>query len=269
MLNPTIFIFTQNFQNISPADVLNPLHRNGFAPMVDAIHGTDLAWFDNNMKCPHTLFSEEGVSFAFDGRESFKTHLPIMCVCFNQNDDVVDWSPINGFFKSVCFGVNFSPEVLEKGDKMLARPVVCKEVEKVSFDQETDKMESDHYGFRKLYSQERDVMIYEIVKPFTDKPYVTLTRNFKTRGHLPFFSSLFICNSWGVCRDDIGFLAHLWKHFGMDGDFDCESVVSARIEACTPGEGRQPESEPEVYRNTLENVLIILDRKEQGLYCQH
>lgn len=106
-------------------------------------------------------------------------------------------------------------------------------------------------------------MLYEVKKPFTDLPYTSVTRNYSKKGHIPFFTDLFICQSWGVARSDIAFLKHMWNELKMDGDFDLEKLMKAATEKCYPSDDNIPEPEPEVYRRSLDNVVLILNEKEQ------
>lgn len=99
-------------------------------------------------------------------------------------------------------------------------------------------------------------MLYEVVKPYTDLPYVTLNLNFTENGHLDFFTSLFICTSWGICSDDVMFLKQCWNNLEMNGEFDLDKMLKERIDRCKKGE-----PEPRVWRAFLEHVENLLIEK--------
>ena len=108
-----------------------------------------------------------------------------------------------------------------------------------------------------------DFMFYQVAKPHTDRPYTTVVRNFKEKGHTRFFTNLFVCPSWGVCEKDILFLKKAWEWFRMDGEFDLDVLMKDATEACRPDMGCEPE--PEVWRTKLESVLEIFNKRD-GFY---
>lgn len=108
----------------------------------------------------------------------------------------------------------------------------------------------NNYDFRTHPIPDRDCMLYEVCKPFTDVPYTTAIFNFEEAGHLQFFSALFTIGSWGICREDMDFLFCVWKHLKMPGEYNIENIVKEATEACAQGK-----IEPRVYRRTIEQVL--------------
>jgi hypothetical protein len=107
-------------------------------------------------------------------------------------------------------------------------------------------------------------MYYQIERPYTDLPFTTVTYDFETKGHLPFFSSLFVSNVWGISGNDILFLKHMWGVFNMDGVFDIDKLVRDRVDACTRT-CSDSDPEPVVYRRTIEEVLTTKN-KRRGFY---
>ncbi len=98
-----------------------------------------------------------------------------------------------------------------------------------------------------------DTMFYQVDRPYTDLPFTVYTKQFSQNGHLDFFTSLFGSAAWGSSKHDVGFLKHFWDHFGMMGEFDINKLLKARIDSCYPPELR---GEPEVYRRTIDDVLV-------------
>jgi hypothetical protein len=104
-------------------------------------------------------------------------------------------------------------------------------------------------------------MLYQVIKPFTDLPYTSVTREYSRKGHIPFFTDLFICQSWGVARNDIGFLQHMWTELKMDGEFNLDALMKDATEKCYPSDSAIPSAEPEVYRRCIDDVVQILQEK--------
>lgn len=101
----------------------------------------------------------------------------------------------------------------------------------------------------------RNMCFCQITKPFTDRPYTLVIRNFSENGYRSLVTSLFIDSSWGFSHD-IEFLHHLWKHLGLIyefGELNLEKELKEHTERCTPrDDGKPPEKEPEVYRMSIE-----------------
>jgi hypothetical protein len=123
---------------------------------------------------------------------------------------------------------------------------------------ETDQGPQEYELQNKLVN---DCMFYQVTKPHTDRPYVTVVRNFAQNGHKRFFTNLFVCNSWGVARQDIQFLKKAWGWFEMEGEMDLNVLLKEATEACS----KEMEAEPEVWRTTMDKVLEIFN-KRAGFY---
>lgn len=129
--------------------------------------------------------------------------------------------------------------------------------------------EEDCYSFRLHRVEDKDTVLYEIVKPFTDLPYTSVIRMWSTRGHRAFFPSLFVCDSWGVSRYDVPFLEYVWKQLEIEGVFDMDEMLKEATEKCYPSSTNSPEPEPEVYRRSIEDVLLTLQNQQDGVLCGH
>ncbi len=101
------------------------------------------------------------------------------------------------------------------------------------------------------------VMFYEVIKPHTDLPYTTVERRFEEKGHKRFFTNLFVCSSWGLCREDIAFLKRCWGWLEMDGEFELEQMMKEATQACNDGE-----AEPQVWRSSLKDVLVLFNKRD-------
>lgn len=128
-------------------------------------------------------------------------------------------------------------------------------------------VENDAYAFRYFIDEESDKAYFEVTKPYTDRPYTSVIRSYSVRGMLPFFTSLYVCSSWGICNHDHMFLNRVWNHLNMNvkhGELDLERRLKEDIAKCLPDNPGGPESEPEVYRCSIENLLERVGNKRQN-----
>lgn len=237
--------------------IIQNLDGYGYATLVDALN-CNRAWFVKNMTGPHRLIQKDFVTSytTSDWGPEDKGIKPQVAIYYNDDNPITEeeFFQVVKYFRVIFDGQepDYVPE------KFLEKPRVSKQELPPLEEVPKDK---DYYDLRMQHVVDIDVMFYEVTKPFTDLPYTTYVKEFGTVGHLPFFTNLFVSKSWGVARKDIGFLQYLWKEFKMSGEFDIEKLVKDRVEKCTPGEGRYPEPEPEVYRRSLEEVLVTFQKK--------
>lgn len=256
---PKIIVFQGKHSKV----VIERFRVYGFEPLVDADHQKDLVWLIHNFKNFSHRFFKIG---NYDGFECIqeidkieKDEMFDFVVTFNDLDksDLNIWIGINHWVHVIVFNAQVRSESFQELDEKIQRPYI----EKVIVEEEI--MEQDHptvpdsYGFRFKQIPERNVCIYEVLKPYTDLPYTAVVRNWQDHKH--FFSSLFVCKSWGVANTDLLFLKEAWNFLGMAGECDLEKMVKDRVESCFPREGYVPECEPEVYRRSLEQVLEYLN----------
>lgn len=103
------------------------------------------------------------------------------------------------------------------------------------------------YSFEYKVDSSVDIAFCQVCKPYTDRPYTLIIRNFSEKGLKGFFSGIFASTSWGVCSHDYVFLQKLWKFLDMEKDYgklDLEKLLKDHIEKCTQGLS----TEPEIYR---------------------
>lgn len=242
--------------------------------LVDAVHKRDKHWLMRNFdKVPHMCFYQDNSIWEFDTIEKLgEDDFPTLVVCFQDHDVIEesDWMYINQYIQSLLHGCRFDNELLLKAEKFMSlcmKEKVMQEPDLTSFDMEEDVEEPvKAYSFRCEVCTAWDTCLVEIVKPYTDLPYTVVLRDFVRDGYLRLFTSIFICQSWGVSRDDHLFLKELWVRLGMEGECDLEKMLKEHTELCFPGKGNVPISEPEVYRNNLEDVIRILKKKKQRMF---
>lgn len=120
------------------------------------------------------------------------------------------------------------------------------------------------YCFTSRYLDSYDVKLYEVIRPGTETPFVVLVENFSQKSDIYFFTDIYGSNAWDCnrreCRFDFLFLQSLWHHMKFDGDFTMD-VLKKRVDSCYPGIGIVAESEPIVYRNTIDAVEKIIKQR--------
>ena len=259
---PRIIVFVDKPTYTYQARILNSFIANDYAPFADAVHKRDRGWFVKNMVCPHRLFKrtsvEEFEAYTIKDWDEEERMWPDFAVYYNEDDvvDDLDWAEIVDHFITIVKGAH---------DLMIVHPKLFeKPVKQLSFLQDAQIAEMpDTYSFHREYYKEKDIMIYEVLKPNTDRPYTTLVRDFSNRGHRRFFSNLYHAKSWGTCNEDHDFLKYCWKMLEMEGECDLEMMLKEHIEACNPNNDSMPEVEPEVFRDTLDFVRMKLERKRK------
>lgn len=121
-----------------------------------------------------------------------------------------------------------------------------------------DTKANTEYQFKYIVDESRNMGLFEVIKPFTDKPYCAVIRNFSVRGFLPFFTALYVSSSWGVASHDHLFLKKIWDHLEMGkehGEFDLERRLKEDIAKCSADNPGGAEAEPEVYRMSIKELL--------------
>ena len=273
---PKIIVFVNEKPTPFQDRLLVELNRRGYAPMVDSVHATSYDWFVKNVQStPHKLFvaNDECKEFLFYEINQLDSEImfaPDMLIYYNEDYvcEPSSWTFVKHWFQFLMFQTD-KTELVEKGELIMKKPhtEVLKEMEDVEM--EKDDQKQSYYSFRYEHLEEDDIMLFEVCKPYTDLPYTSVVRTFSLTGPKAFFPSLYVCTSWGVSRYDLSFLKHLWEtefHFDPK-DFDMEMMLKEATEACYPSPGMIPESEPEVYRRTIENVKETLASKKTGKLC--
>lgn len=240
------------------------LENMGYKPLVDAVHGNDLVWLEQNYKTTRRFYFINGQLNGFTGNGDVVAE-PQMVVYFNQDVEMCEdnWEIVDGWLGHLLAQEEFFIEeerLMIRGTKLeIIKSEKHNDIVTTGVQVEVD----ENYGFKEMYIEERDIMFYEVTKPHTDRPYVVVIRKYSVYGKMDFFSSLFICTSWGVSRQDNAFLLEIWKWLGMAGDCNLEELLQKRILACESG----ARDEPEVYRKDMQSVIeTVMDEKKE---CGH
>jgi len=265
---PVITFYTQNMDledgGIHGDMLVTQFLTQGFDPLVDSIHGTDYDWMMKNFAGPVNFFYQsgenEGKVFSHHDVNEMITMYgmgnPVFSISFNHDVEMSegDWNSIFSWVRIKIFlNENNGPLLadLTEGERMMVRPT--KLIQKMKVDELEVGETGDSYRFFTAPIPEKDIMVYEVKKPFTDLPYVTYIEKYSIVGHLPFFTSLFVCESWGVANADLQFLGQIWRMLEMEGVFDLDVLLKNHVEECRNGK-----PEPRVYRKEMQDVVDLL-----------
>lgn len=269
-------VFVEKVSTPNQDKIVSTLVGLGYAPLVDSVHGLHHGWYLSNIApCPHKLYTvdllgKRLIEYEVADLPTTMNSYPDMVIYFNQGEKVtdVDWYHIRHWLRFHLLEEEVDAGLVEKGNALIVKPE--KQIVALPGDEtEAEDEEKKCYTFASQYLEEDDIMLYQVCKPFTDLPYTSVLREFSKKGHTRFFTSLFVCPSWGVSRFDVPFLEYIWKHrLQMEGAFDMDQLLRAATEACYPREdGIVPETEPEVYRRSIAEVVVTLESKKRGITC--
>jgi hypothetical protein len=220
--------------------------------------------------CNGKFFALDGEDWLMYDLETVDLIAPSFVLTFDTGKKVSkeEWKIVRKWVESIFHG-DLEDDLNERMLELVPKPKEPEEIVTLTKQIEPQVIpDQKDYLFRYVLEEEIDRCLLEVVKPYTDKPYTTVIREFKKKGFLPFFTSLYVCSSWGVCSKDHQFLQHLWNHLKMQeehGDLDLERRLKEDIEKCLPKEGYVPDAEPEVYRLTIEEVREVWSGKRKRI----
>lgn len=168
----------------------------------------------------------------------------------------ISWTKVFKFLKAVFEEYTVPDEILKDMYTIMEPPKVLPEKVILSKSIEPAKPQETEYKFE--YLVEGDVCYCQITKPFTDRPYTCIIRDYFKVGFEPLFTALYVSQSWGVTNLDHAFLQQLWKHLNMPGELNIEERLVHEIELCKNGK-----PEPEVYRLDISGVKEQLSKKKK------
>lgn len=166
-----------------------------------------------------------------------------------------NWITIFKFLKQVFAG-DVEYDIEEETKKLVPKPIPQPEKIILHKSIEAPKELPQEYNFN--FEIVDDICFAEIVKPYTDRPYTCVIRNFDQTGFEPLFTAVYVSQSWGVTNHDHLFLVKLWKYLNMDGELNLEERLKNEIELCKNGK-----PEPELYRAPIYEVKSLLSKKNK------
>jgi len=249
------------------SNVHDKLVAAGLIVFVDRVHSLDYLWFKHNFKQTNCrFFWSEMKALPLDFVGNDEESMPILVAYFDDSAkvEVRDWVYISAYLSHLITGSEITPHHLRLG-KGFVQPATVVTSEKVELKATPpNDPDREHYALRTFEVKERDAKLFELWKPHCDLPFTVMITPYSTKGDIPFFSSLFACSSWGVARLDAEFLRHVWRDMGLPGDLDLDALLKAHTEACMPSDDTMPQTEPKVYRATIELVLQKLQANAEG-----
>jgi hypothetical protein len=258
-----IYVFVDNPSTTKQKDIIEKI-SNDLVPLVDAKNKNNTKFLKEYFQHHSCFFYvSEFISRCTPEELEFS---PDIAITLDHKATEKEWICIERYLESCILcdtGIHTDPTIAEKGKKLLQTHISPAPL-LLPPQLQTPSLPTE-YNLRTKELPDRDCMLVEIEKPFCDLPYTILIRNFKTKGFKPVFTDLFICQSWGVARNDYTFLSHLWKHWFQDEPYDLDKMLHEATQRCFPNDNQQPEPEPEVFRRPIENVLQTLQNREEGI----
>jgi hypothetical protein len=229
-----------------------------YPSFVDSVYTTPLDMKTRYKGANAKFFTYDGPELLMFDLEQIDEIEPLLALTMDTFTEMSDgdWQVVKQFLKNV-FEKQPVPEELLQAMHLLV-PAAEKVPEKVSLFKsvEIQKPQNTEYMFD--YDIHENTGFFQITKPYTDKPYTCVVRDFDKAGYEPIFTSLYVCQSWGVSNHDHLFLQRLWVHLGMAGELDLENRLKQEIELCKNGK-----REPEVYRADIDSVKSQMSRKKK------
>lgn len=232
------------FNPFTPAKMIlkDHLETMGYTVFIDSLHKDDQEWIDAKENASSKSSAYDAVFFKILDNVVITYDSPdiLLEVTDDTKKEYYDYSTFEKWFDDLLLGNVY---------KLTPVP----EVKVISLPRPEPIIQNQDYELR--YQLLNDTMVYEVIKPNTDRSYTTIVNGFKKNGHVKFFTNLFACKSWGVYNQDIAFLKQCWKHLNMPGDFDLDKLLK----------DTKYDVPPKVWRSTLEHVLEI-QNKLNGFY---
>ena len=261
MYNARFIVFASKPNTSEETKLIKTFHALGYSTFIDGKHKSDYGWLMKNIAVGKLFIYDDDEVYMFDKEQLDQNMMftPDFALVCNDTDVISEkeWDQIHLYLKQHLTDQIIDMTNTMKVHEMLGKPTY----EKAVMNEIEPAKQQSHYSFDCKHLEDEDIMLYQVIKPFTDLPYTSVTRNYSKKGHIPFFTDLFICQSWGVARNDIAFLKFMWSELGMDGEFDLDNLMKSATESCYPSETSIPNSEPEVYRRSISDVIIILKEK--------
>ena len=241
-------------QQAFTADWVEALESRKYAVMADFMHRKDLNWFQNEVAGVPFMFSRTPDDLSRITLAQVEDWGVEIMICFDED---VELTPEQVQIVEKVFtglGGDIPEDVWLAFEEFVAKPVWITGEIPNSKDSGDEPNTCDHYQFRQFHCVEQDCLIAEVKKPHVDRAYVTLIRDYSSKGERDLFCNFYACPSWGVADGDNIFMQKLWESKGMDGVYDCNAEVKSKIDKVEAG----LEPEPKVWRSTLEKVLEIV-----------
>lgn len=267
MVAPVITIF----KTVNSSKLVDLFESLGYAPYVN--YDADYWWLKKELvgyyHC-YSIYNDAVYSYKVEDIDPTDYVTPAFSFSFPS---AINWKSLNSWLNYIILNIKTDYDIswLDKAS-----------IQKVSnCDSDLKLLEIDGFGlgtvehipptpidvdgsyeFKKFYLEPFDVMFYEVSRPGTTIPFTVVVVNYSLKNDEYFFTDIYASSSWDYnrreCLHDFNFLRALWTDFfKLPGEFKME-LVKARIDRCTPeklAKGVVPESEPLVYRRSMDTVI--------------
>lgn len=249
-----IFVYVTSQPKDLVANLLNRLDKAGVSYFVDKNIPTR-NWYESNLEGNCRVFNNV---FDYYHKDYPETFIPFV-LCAAEHDEDPDWENIKNSLSGQDLDFQTAP-VQKQGIKRRAEETfdeeIGKYIERVVPEKKTK--DNEHYELETLYDNDHDTMFYQMTKPYEDRSWTSVTKDFAKRGHLPFFSSFFYLQSFGKCGNDIDFLAHCWEKWNMSGSMVIDTLVKNHIEEAEKDETLAPK----VYLNDIRTLIDLFNTND-------
>lgn len=242
-----IFIYVTDQDPVEVAALCNRLDAAGIAFFIDEAKPSP-TWWTRTLNDNCCVFDREFNYYNVKFPESF---IPFVLCAVDHNENP-DWPALRVQLMEKPEGIP-TPAIqrvsLKRSGEDDILPDLSTPVKKAK--------DVRHYKFgtQSHKTGTHDYMLYEVVKPGAEHTYVVAVKDYATRGHLPFFSSLFALNSWGTSQD-MDFLSHTWEMLKMGGVFDVDKVVQEAIDLAKTDE----DYHPRVYLMEVKRLIELYNK---------
>lgn len=259
---PAITCFVNPKESYKMTDIVKKLQEH-FEVYVDSVNLDPILMKAKYGDSVHRFFAHDcGELIMYD--YEVVDMIPPEFVITADRMDKEGWKAFFNFLKHIFEGTEVDQELMRQVKEMVGQKKCDLKVE--SSISEVGVEVNSEYAYDCEIDSGRNMCFCQITKPYTDRPYTIVIRNFSENGLKPLFTSLFIDSSWGFSRD-VEFLEKLWKHLGLFfeyGELDMGKELKDHTERCFPqGDGKCPEAEPEVYRMSINDLKIQFNMRNK------
>ena len=247
---PQFFCFVDKEADPKMSSVIKELWDLGYMPFVDGVHKSNQEWFKSNLKgCDYRLYWFDDENFTNGVLGDFEGD-PDLLVVFSSGLTVsgYEWELMDTLIEKVYFKSELCDETLEEIFQIFEKPPRVEAEKKKEEVVELPKS----YSFRSMIVGED--AFYEIVKPNTLEPYVTMVKDYKEYP-MDMFTNWFKCLSFGVSGYDAAFIYQLFRNV-VGGELDLEDEFRKRVERVV-----NEDDEPRIWRKKLEEVIDMYQEK--------
>ncbi len=256
-----IIVYIDPVATSKQTNILNVLNKK-YTPMVDSINGRNIDYLKKNYG-PNTRFFFLSDFLSHHTVKELDFYAPDFSIVFNDDETITgkDWICIERYIESLFYSQYECDELITvNANKLLKANQIIQPIKPNDDGTYLGGIDigntSEHYQVQSKHLQNIDTCVIQVEKPFCDLPYTLVIRDYAKRGLKPFFTGLYICESWGISRRDTEFLALLWDQWNMDGKFDLDTMLKEAVAKCYPStEEPFVDAEPEVYRRSLDQVM--------------